>query len=719
VNFALFSANAEAVDLCLFAPGAEYEHSRISLSTCTDGVWHGHVQGLEVGTQYGYRIYGPYAPGDGHRFNPYKLCVDPYARQLSSPVRVASASYGFINDDPFGAGAINREDSAPLTPRAIVTAPQKPSVAGSMWAHATAPTGNGAPDSARNPVWRRSWADTVIYEAHVGGMTRLHACVEAPLRGSFAGLAHPRVIEHLQRLGVSAIELMPVHAFVDDAFLVAKGLRNYWGYSTLGFFAAEHRYLAGAGPEAFRAMVDAMHAAGLEVIIDVVYNHTAEGSAYGPTLSFRGIDNASYYRLNPDDQSQYRDFTGCGNTLNMDHPRVRELVLDSLRYWAGTMGVDGFRFDLATALAREEEGFVEEGPLFQAIAADPLLSSRKMIAEPWDLGPDGYRLGGFPPAWVEWNDRFRDTVRRFWRGDSGMLADFAQRIHGSSELFAHPERGPWSSVNFIASHDGFTAMDLVSYSERHNEPNGEDNRDGHSANYSWNHGIEGETDDVGIRAQRERQIRNLLATALLSHGTPMLLAGDEFGRSQNGNNNAYCQDNETNWMDWSAAAQNQELFAFTRELLALRKRHGVLRREAFPHGNAIASRSGFPDISWLHPRGTPMHDSDWHEHAAGCLGMLLCAAAGLEHDDLVLLVFNQMPAEVSFVLPESDTFSMLFAGWQLVLSTDGSLSPGMSMQAAGQVTIPRACVCVFEPQHKAGDERGGEAEHRAQVDGCT
>ena len=745
VNFALFSAHADAVDLCLFAVGAEFEHTRIRLRACSEGVWHGHVHGLGIDAQYGYRVHGPYAPRDGHRFNPYKLCIDPYARHLSAPVRFSSASYGFVNDDPFSADAMNREDSAALTPRAVVTAPHEHDLAESMLA-LSAPRSVAARSAShrgsatvQSASWRRTWANTVIYEAHVGGMTRLHASVAAPLRGSFAGLAQPQIIEHLLRLGVTAIELLPVQAFADDAFLVAKGLRNYWGYSTLGFFAPEYRYLAGAGPQAFRAMVDTFHGAGIEVILDVVYNHTAEGSADGPTLSFRGIDNASYYRLSGDDPREYRDFTGCGNTLNMEHPRVRELVLDSLRYWAGCMGVDGFRFDLATTLAREDEDFVACAQLFRAIAADPQLSTLKLIAEPWDLGPDGYRLGGFPPGWAEWNDRYRDTMRRFWRGDEGMLAQFAQRFHGSSDLFDYPGRGPWSSVNFIASHDGFTAMDLSSYSERHNEANGEGNRDGHSANYSCNHGAEGVSDDPRIRKSREQQVRNLLATVLLSQGTPMLLAGDEFARTQGGNNNAYCQDNETNWMDWSLAGQYPQLLALTQRLAALRRRHRVLRREDFPHGNECGRYSGFADITWLHPRGTPMASADW-EAERGCVAVLLCevGSAHSVEEDLVLLIFNATSSPVEFALPFSDGFLRHFDGWQLALCTtsfacsereDAVLAardahatdlpvsdplraaPG-AVCAADPITVAASCVCVFEPQVQVRCEQQGQ--HRGQ-----
>lgn len=719
VNFALFSAHATAVELCLFASGADVEHTRVQLKECTDGVWHGHVHGVGVGMLYGYRVHGPYAPGEGHRFNPHKLCIDPYARQLSGPVRIASASYGFSADDPFSVDAMNAEDSAPLTPRAVVTraacdeSPIElkglPSGDAPGTGHVTMHADHGA---CRELPWRHTWANTVIYEAHVGGMTRLHAGIDERQRGGFAALANPHIIEHLHRLGVTAIELMPVHAFVDDAFLLARGLRNYWGYSTFGFFAPEHRYLAGASSNVFRAMIDAFHGAGIEVILDVVYNHTAEGNAYGPTLSFRGIDNASYYRLERHGDGRYRDFTGCGNTLNMGHPRVRELVLDSLRYWAGPMGVDGFRFDLATTLVREEDGFVAHGQLFKAIEADPLLSTVKLIAEPWDLGPDGYRLGGFPPGWAEWNDRYRDTMRRFWRGDHGMLAEFAQRIHGSSDLFDHPGRGPWSSVNFIASHDGFTAMDLVSYSERHNEANGEDNRDGHGANYSCNHGTEGASDDPVVLRRRERQVRNLLATVLLSDGTPMLLAGDEFARTQGGNNNAYCQDNETNWIDWSLAEKHSDLLSLTQRLVKLRKKHPVLCREHFPHGDERHCRSGFADITWWHPRGTPMEEGDW-EQGQGCIAVLLCDAdqSHAEGDELVLLVFNPTPCPVLFALPASDDFRKNFAGWWLALSTAEAFEA--DAQQAGvysqeSVMLAESCVCVFEARER---EKGEIVDH--------
>jgi len=675
VNFALFSAHAERMELCLFAPGAAREHARLALPGRSGDVWHGRVEGLRPGQHYGYRVHGPWQPAAGHRFNPHKLLLDPYAREHSGPVRWSGASYAFRAGDAHGEASFDVRDSAPFTPRGVVAGGDD-----FDWQGVTAP--------------RTPWADTVIYELNVGGFTRLHPHLSAPARGTFEGLAHPRVIEHLLRLGVTAVELMPVHAFVDDPFLVARGLRNFWGYSTIGFFAPETRYLAGEGREAFQRTVRALHRAGIEVILDVVYNHTAEGNHLGPTLSFRGIDNASYYRLAPGNPARYQDHTGCGNTLQLGHPQVRELVLDSLRYWAGEMHVDGFRFDLATALARERDGFEPDGAFFRAIASDPLLGACKLIAEPWDLGPDGYRLGGFPPGWAEWNDRYRDTVRSFWLEPANLLPELARRLHGSGDLFDHPGRGPWASVNFAASHDGFTLRDLVSYRHRHNEANGEGNRDGHAENHSCNHGVEGETDDPRILALRARQVRNLLATVLLSRGTPMLLAGDELGRTQRGNNNAYCQDNAIGWLDWSLLEADPSLAAFTARLVALRAAHPVLRLEEFVHGAQRGPASGLPDIAWLRPDGAAMTEADWHAPGARCLGVLGCAAVpgSPAGEDLLLIVLNAATDAVDFNLPAGERFARAFRGWRCALATGPEPEP-----SAGRAAIPEHSVCVFEP----------------------
>ncbi len=517
VNFALFSANAEKVELCLFDPAGRREVARIPLPSYTHEVWHGYLPDATPGLLYGYRVHGPYDPARGHRFNPNKLLVDPYAKALSGTIRWSDAHFGYRVGSNRGDLSFDRRDNAFGMPRCRVVDPAF------TWGQHVRPA--------------RLWADTVIYEAHVRGMTMLHPEIPADRRGTFEALSSPYVIDHLVRLGVTAIELMPVHAFVDERRLVDLGLRNYWGYNTLCFFAPHQAYLGSFGRiSIFKTMVKRLHEAGIEVILDVVYNHTAEGNEMGPTLSFRGIDNASYYRLVPDDPRYYVDVTGCGNSLNLSHPRVLQMVTDSLRYWVTEMGVDGFRFDLATTLGREHYGFDPGGSFFDVIRQDPVIGRTKLIAEPWDTGPEGYRLGGYGPGWAEWNDRFRDTVRAFWRGDENVLPELATRLLGSSDLFEHQGRKAWASINFIASHDGFTLHDLVSYSEKHNWANKEENRDGHDHNLSANYGVEGPTDDDGIRAVRARQKRNLVATLLLSQGTPMILMGDEVGRTQDGNN---------------------------------------------------------------------------------------------------------------------------------------------------------------------------------------
>jgi len=672
VNFALFSAHAERVELCLFEPGAPAESARVTLPGRTGDIWHGFVPGLAVGQHYGYRVHGPQEPHRGHYFDPYKLLVDPYARELSGPVDWPAWGEEVAGGD--------RHDSAPGTPRGVVV-------------------DDGTFDWTGDTRPGTSWPNTIIYEVHVGGYTRLRPDVPAQARGTFEGLAHPHVVEHLLRLGVTAVELMPVHAFVDDAFLVRRGLRNFWGYSTLGFFAPETRYLGERGRDGFKAMVRTLHQAGIEVILDVVYNHTCEGNHLGPTLSFRGIDNASYYRLAHGNPARYRDETGCGNTLDVSHPQVLALVLDSLRYWAEVMHVDGFRFDLATALARGVNGFEAQGRFFSALAADPLLSKLKLIAEPWDVGPEGYRLGGFPPGWAEWNDRYRDTVRRFWLQPGNPLPEFARRVHGSGDLFDHPGRGPWASVNYVASHDGFTLRDLVSYEQRHNEANGEDNRDGHSDNHANNHGVEGPTDDPHINALRARQARNLVATVLLSQGTPMLLAGDEMGRTQDGNNNAYCQDNEIGWVDWSRLAEEDELIDLVARLCRIRAEHPVLRQGGFVHGESLGPVTGLRDIDWLRPDGQRMNDDDWNAPDARCLGMLLSApvassavpgaAAG---EDVLLIVFNAAAHVLSFAPPRSARFAAVFSGWRCLLSTGAAC-----LVTDAAVVVPERSVCVFEP----------------------
>jgi isoamylase len=649
VNFALYSAHAERVELCLFDELGLHEIGRFTLPECSNGVWHGFLPGLRAGQKYGYRVHGPYAPESGHRFNAHKLLIDPYARLLAGELIWSDASYGFRQGDEREDLSFDTRDSAPGTPKGVVVG----DVVDRHDAHLPAVP----------------WNDTVIYETHVRGFTMRHPELPPELRGTFEGLGQNCVIDYLKALGITSVELLPVQAFADDHFLVRQGLRNYWGYSTLNYFAPHSRYLGAGGIASFRNMVRALHDAGIEVILDVVYNHTAEGDRTGPTLSFRGIDNASYYRLQPDNLRDYINYTGCGNTLNFDHPRVIALALDSLRYWADEMEVDGFRFDLAVTLARSGEAFQVDAPLLRAVAGDPLLANRKLIAEPWDLGPDGYRLGGFPPEWAEWNDRFRDSVRRYWRGDAGALPDFARRLHGSGDLFGHPERGPWASVNLVTSHDGFTLSDLVSYAQRHNEANGENNRDGHHDNLSANYGVEGPSTDPEVRALRERQRRNLLASVFLSQGTPMLLAGDEVGRSQGGNNNAYCQDNETSWFDWSGLDAESRFLAFVRELIALRASHPVLRRQRFAHGTERTPLNDFADIEWLREDGLTMSEEDWHDAGRRCVGMLLAEFLPAEHaradEDTVFVILNAGEHAIDFVLPDG----AIATGWRCVLAT--------------------------------------------------
>ncbi|VCU69256.1 Glycogen debranching enzyme [Pigmentiphaga humi] len=635
-NFALFSAHATKVELCLFDGDREIE--RIELPEYTDEIWHGYLHGLAPGTLYGYRVHGPYAPQEGHRFNPNKLLLDPYAKEHSGQLRWGPEVFGYRVGDPAGDLSFDERDSAGLVPKCVVV-----------------DSGSAAnrPDRVRVP-----WDGTVLYELHAAGFTRRHPAVPPELRGTVAGLQSDEVIAYLSSLGITSVELLPVHTFVNDNHLLERGLTNYWGYNTLGFFAADPRYFAGADVPEFKSMVDRFHDAGLEVILDVVYNHTAEGNEMGPTLSFKGIDNASYYRLLPDEPRYYINDTGTGNTLNMSHPRTLQMVTDSLRYWATEMKVDGFRFDLATILGREDHGFDEGGGFLDSCRQDPVLSSVKLIAEPWDCGPGGYQVGGFPPGWAEWNDRFRDTVRGFWKGDAGTAADFATRITASGDKFNRRGRKPWASVNFITAHDGFTLNDLVSYNDKHNEANGEDNRDGHSDNRSWNCGAEGPTDDAGINALRERQKRNMLATLLLAQGTPMLLAGDEFGRTQQGNNNAYCQDNEISWVDWEGIGEpGRALLEFVRKLIYLRQRLPVLRRNRFLTGEYNDALE-VTDVKWLSPAAAELAAEQWSDPAMRCFGMLIdgrAQASGIKRlaaDTTLLLVFNAHHDAVNFTLPD-------------------------------------------------------------------
>jgi isoamylase len=638
VNFALFSAHADKVELCLFDSSGQHEQARIALPEYTDEVWHCYLPEARPDQLYGYRVHGPYDPASGHRFNPNKLLLDPYARAIAGQLRWSDVLFGYRFGGPREDLAIDRRDSARYMPKCRVID------SAFTWDH------------DRHP--RNSWEETIIFELHVRGFTIRHPAVGERQRGTFAALASPPVIDYLVGLGITAVELLPIQAAITDRRLSDLGLSNYWGYQTIGFFAPDPRFLPAGSVDEFKTAVKRLHEAGIEVILDVVYNHTGEGNHLGPTLSFRGIDNLSYYRLD-NDRRRYRDVTGCGNTLNTDHPRVLQLVTDSLRYWALEMHVDGFRFDLAPALAREDGEYSQGAAFFDAIRQDPAMARSKLIAEPWDVGPNGYQLGNFPPGWAEWNGQYRDGVRRFWKGDKGHVAEMASRLVGSSDIFGYRGRRPWASINFVTAHDGFTLQDLVSYEEKHNAANGEGNRDGHDANFSWNCGVEGPSDDPAITRLRDRQKRNLLATLLLSLGVPMLLAGDEFGRSQEGNNNAYCLDNETSWLDWQKIRPEDEaLSGFVRYLTALRRQHRVFSRPRFFRGEVV-SEAGLKDITWVTQGGGEATDYDWGNHVALSLGYVLCGAAGefytpggqRDIDESFLVMMNAYYDDLPFYFP--------------------------------------------------------------------
>ncbi|MEI6894156.1 MAG: glycogen debranching protein GlgX [Colwellia sp.] len=642
VNFSLFSANADKVELCIFDQYGHQELIRFALPLCEHQVWHGYLRGAKAGLVYGYRVYGPYRPQFGHRFNHHKLLLDPYARSLTGQFSWSDRHFAYKLDDPKQDLSFDDRDNADVMFKAVVVAPS-------------------APRLPRVPV---AWQNTVIYEGHVKGLTELNNKVPKALRGSFLGISHPAMIAHYRALGITTIELLPVQQFVSEQFLTDKKLSNYWGYNSLAFFVPHKDYLNQHQVFEFQRMVDELHQAGFEVIIDVVYNHTCEGNWLGPTLSFRGIDNSSYYRLNPTEKRYYINDTGCGNTLNISHPRVLQMVMDSLRYWVQVMGVDGFRFDLAPILGREVHGFDKSNGFLDAILQDPLLSSVKLIAEPWDIGPGGYQLGGFPAPWSEWNDQYRDTIRRYWRGDKGLLPEFARRIHGSSDIFEHSGRQPYASINFLCSHDGYTLHDLVSYQERHNEVNGENNRDGHSDNFSNNYGVEGETTDKDILALRLRQIKNMLTTVMLSQGVPMLLAGDELGRSQKGNNNAYCQDNDINWLNWhDNSYYADELTPFVASLTQLRTRFPMLAYRKFIHKDDQSSQV---DIVWFHRSGLPMHKEHWHSNHAATLGYLIQQKNKLS--EKLLCLFHAGAEPIEFQLPEIDAVGH----WQVMIDTTAS-----------------------------------------------
>ncbi|MBK8908745.1 MAG: glycogen debranching protein GlgX [Rhodospirillales bacterium] len=656
VNFSLFSEHAEKVELCLFDRSGARETARIPLPEYTDEVWHGYLPDIRPGQAYGYRVHGPYKPEAGLRFNPLKILLDPYAKAIVGNLKWTDAHFGYRIGGPKADLAMSKRTNARWMPKGRVVENRFD------WG------------DDRHPD--HEWHDAIIYEAHVRGMTMRHPDVPDKLRGTFAGLATPSIIRYLQELGITAIELLPVQAFLQDRHLVEHGLTNYWGYNTLNFFAPEPRYLASRNIDEFRLFVRAYHAADIEVILDVVYNHTAEGNQMGPTLSFRGIDNASYYRLVPGNPRYYTDFTGCGNAFNLHHPQVLQLVMDSLRYWVEEMHVDGFRFDLASTLAREDHGgFDHHCGFLDAIRQDPVLSRVKLIAEPWDVGDGGYRLGGFPPGWAEWNDRYRDTVRRFWKGETGMVAELATRITGSSDIFDTNGRRPWASVNFVTAHDGFTLADLVSYNGKHNDANRENNRDGTDNNNSWNCGVEGPTGDPAVLRLREKQRRNLFATLMLSQGLPMFVAGDEFGRSQHGNNNAYCQDNEISWLEWENRGEAERRFLdFARRIIFLRRDHIVFNRAHFFHARTIPGTT-VQDIVWCRSDGAEMRDADWAVHGRQSLGFLIRGEAGEYHltatgepqpDDDFFVIMNAGHTAIAWTLPAMKSG----AGWQRIFDTD-------------------------------------------------
>ncbi|MDQ1702376.1 MAG: isoamylase [Frankiaceae bacterium] len=665
-NFAIYAPSAEAVDVCLFDGGsrdgdpAHHEReTRVPLEETTTHIWHGYLPQIGPGQRYGFRVDGPFDPSRGLRWNPSKLLADPYAKAFDGELRLDDSIFGYPpgRDDTVQ----DHRDSAPFVPRSVVVQDSFP------WG------------DDRRP--RIPWADTVIYEMHVKGFTARHPDIPEKLRGTYAGLGHPAAIAHLTHLGITSVELLPTHHFVSEPFLLEKGLSNYWGYNTLGYFAPHAAFSAsgsrGEQVREFKAMVRALHAAGIEVILDVVYNHTAEGNECGPTLSFRGIDNRAYYLLQDDDPRHYMDFTGTGNTLNAQHPHVLQLIMDSLRYWVTEMHVDGFRFDLASALARSFHKVNKLSAFFDVIQQDPVVSQVKLIAEPWDIGPGGYQVGEFPPLWTEWNGKYRDTVRDFWRGGETGVAELGFRLSGSSDLYQDDGRRPYASINFITAHDGFTMRDLVSYNNKHNDANDEHNRDGTDDNRSWNCGVEGDTDDPAVNELRARQVRNLLTTLLLSTGVPMLVAGDEMGRSQGGNNNAYCQDNETSYLDWDLAEKESGLLELSRLLIDLRRTHPVFRQRAFFLGRPVGE-GGVKDLAWFTPNGEEMSVSDWLAPAARTIGMYLSgqgirtrdSRGGTITDDSFLLLLHAAGDPVDFVLPGLPWAS----SYELILDTGQPLA---------------------------------------------
>ena len=681
-NFAVYSEVAHRVELCLFdADGLE---TVIALPEVDGLVWHAFLPGIEPGQRYGYRVHGPYDPTQGQRCNPNKLLLDPYSKAIDGSFEWDQSLFSYDFGDP---DSRNDDDSAAFMPKSVVINPFFD------WGVDRPP--------------KRQYAESVIYEAHVKGLTETHPGIPAELRGTYGGVAHPAVIDHLKRVGVTAIELMPVHHFANDSTLQDKGLSNYWGYNTIGFFAPDSKYTSSATPggqvQEFKAMVRALHEAGIEVILDVVYNHTAEGNHMGPTLSMRGIDNQAYYRLVEDDQRYYMDYTGTGNSLNVRNPHSLQLLMDSLRYWVTEMHVDGFRFDLASTLAREFYDVDRLSSFFELVQQDPTVSQVKLIAEPWDVGPGGYQVGNFPPQWTEWNGKYRDTVRDFWRGEPATLGEFAERLTGSADLYEHSARRPVASINFVTAHDGFTLLDLVSYNEKHNDANGEGNNDGDSHNRSWNCGIEGPTDDADIVALRAQQRRNFLATVFLSQGVPMICHGDELGRTQNGNNNGYCQDNELTWIDWSAA--DDDLVAFTGRVAKLRHDHPVFRRRRFFDGRPVRRRGqkgqGAPDVGWVRPDGSEMTEDDWDSGFGKAVAVFLNGNGIPDHDargqrvvdDTFFMCLSAHYEPIEFTLPPK----AFGATWQVVLDTGDpdQLDLGPEVDAGETVTVgPRAVVLL-------------------------
>ncbi|HET9491084.1 MAG TPA: glycogen debranching protein GlgX [Methylomirabilota bacterium] len=681
VNFALFSEHATGVELCLFDPAdAGREIARIPIRERTDQIWHVYLPEAGPGQLYGYRVHGPWAPVAGHRFNPAKLVLDPYAKAIAGTVTWSDPLLG-QRSGPGGEVLPDDRDDAGDIPKCVVIDPSFP------WGD--------------DHLLGTPWNQTVIYEVHVKGFTARHPGVPPDLRGTYAGLICPPVLDHLRALGVTAVELMPVHQAVSERALVERGLTNYWGYNSIAFLAPDARYCSsgvrGQQVREFKTLVKTLHHAGVEVILDVVYNHTAEGDHQGPTLCFRGIDNAAYYRLRPDDPSRYVDYTGCGNALNMTHPRTLQLIMDSLRYWVLEMHVDGFRFDLAATLARELHDVDRLASFFDVIHQDPVISQVKLIAEPWDLAAGGYQVGNFPIGWAEWNGRYRDAVRRYWRGEGGQLAELAYRLTGSSDLYQDDGRSPYASINFVTAHDGFTLADLVSYNHKHNEANGEGNRDGTDENHSWNGGVEGPTDDPTILAMREGRMRSFLAMLFLSQGVPMLTGGDEIGRTQRGNNNAYCQDNEVSWCDWNLDDRARRLLEFTRRLIRLRRRHPELRRRKFFQGRPLCA-AGMKDLAWLRPDGGEMADAEWRAVALPAFGFRLCGEAMDEVDergepitgDTLLVLMNAHDLPVPFTLPDPHPG----LDWEVLIDSSEAGTGGRAGQGAKLTVPPKALVLL-------------------------